>query len=88
MNYKSALLHGLTARKYQNFIMVAPQGRRTKVKVRDPKIIKVLTAMESKRDNSQGKVKEDVVGTLAGSKQHNGKYGTTERITSLSPYQK
>ena len=52
MNYKSALLHGLTPSKYQNFIMVAPQGSRTKVNLRDPEILKVLNAGESKQDGS------------------------------------
>ena len=37
MDFKSALLRGLDHRKYRNSIMVAPQGRRTKVLVRDPR---------------------------------------------------
>ena len=68
MNYKSALLHGLTPSKYQNFIMVAPQGSCAKVSVHNQKILKVLKVGEFKQDSLHRKVKEEVVGTLPSSK--------------------
>ena len=37
MDFKLALLQGLDHCKYRNSIMVAPQGRRTKVLVHDPR---------------------------------------------------
>ena len=60
MDFKSALLRGLVRREYLNSIMVAPQGGRTKVHVRDPsKGFKVVTNdRSSKREFFQGNVKK------------------------------
>ena len=60
MDFKSALLRGLVRREYLNSIVVAPQGRSTKVHVRDPsKRFKVVTNdRSSKRKLFQGNVKK------------------------------